>query len=161
MYQQGYFLGTPTKTMAKAKQGDMVRIRCHGRLIDGREFDLARNHDLIDLIIGHGDYLPALEQAIVGMTPGESRVVIIPKDKGYGKRNEGLVEIVDRDEFPEGIEPKIGLRLRVPTDNYRVVYATITDVSASRITLDSNHPLAGEDLLFNITLLEIVQDELL
>jgi peptidylprolyl isomerase len=129
-------------------------------LIDGREFDLARNHDSIDLIIGHGDHLPALEQAIVGMSPGESRVVIVPKDKGYGKRDEGLIEVIDRDDFPEGVEPKIGLRLRVPTDNYTVVYATITDVSDSRITLDSNHPLAGEDLLFDITLLEIVQDEL-
>ncbi|MCF7972857.1 MAG: FKBP-type peptidyl-prolyl cis-trans isomerase [Phycisphaerae bacterium] len=147
--------------MAKAKQGDMVRIRCHGRLVDGREFDLARNHDLIDLIIGHGDYIPALEQSIVGMSPGESRVVIVPKDKGYGERDEGLLEVIDRDEFPEGIEPKIGLRLRVPTDNYKVVHATITNISGSKITLDANHPLAGEDLLFNITLVEIVPDDLI
>ena len=138
----------------------MVRLRCNGRMTDGREFSLARDNDIIDLIIGHEDYLPALEQAIVGMSPGESRVVIVPKDKAYGERDEGLIEVVDRDDFPEGIDPKIGLRLRVPTDNYKVVHATITDISESRITLDANHPLAGEDLLFNITLVEIIPDDL-
>ena len=142
--------------MAKAKQGDMVRIRCNGRLVDGREFNLTRDNDTIDLIIGHEDYLPALEQAIVGMSPGESRVVIVPKDKGYGERDEGLIEVVDRDDFPKDIEPRIGLRLRVPTGSYKVVHATITDITDSRITLDANHPLAGEDLLFNLTLLEII-----
>ncbi len=147
--------------MMKAKDGDMIRIRCSGRMIDGREFDLARDNETIDLIIGHGDFLPALEQAIVGMTPGESRMVIVPKDKGYGDRDEGLIEVVDRDVFPEGIEPRIGLRLRVPTDNYKVVHATVTDITDSRITLDANHPLAGEDLLFNITLLEIIPDDLI
>ena len=139
----------------------MIRIRCNGRMSDGREFDLAREHQPIDLIIGHGDLLPALEQAIVGMSPGESRVVIVPKHKGYGDRDEGLIEVVDRDDFPEGIDPKIGLRLRVPTDDYKVVHATIVDITDSRITLDANHPLAGEDLLFNITLLEIVPDDLI
>ena len=139
----------------------MVRLRCNGRLTDGREFDMARESGTVELIIGHEDFLPALEQAIVGMSPGESRVVIIPKDKGYGQRDEGLIEVIDRDDFPEGIEPKIGLRLRVPTDNYKVVHATITDISDSKITLDANHPLAGEDLLFNITLIEIIPDDLI
>ena len=86
--------------MAKAKPGDMVRLRCNGRMTDGREFSLARDNDIIDLIIGHEDYLPALERAIVGMSPGESRVVIVPKDKAYGERDEGLIEVVDRDDFP-------------------------------------------------------------
>jgi peptidylprolyl isomerase len=147
--------------MAKAKEGDMVRVRCNGRLIDGREFNLARDDDPIELIIGHEDFLPAIEQAIIGMTPGESRVVIVPKDKGYKDRDESLIEIVDRDVFPEGIEPKVGLRLRVPTDSYKVVHATITKITDSKITLDANHPLAGEDLLFNITLLEIIPDSLM
>ena len=59
------------RLMIKAKQGDMIRIRCSGRMIDGREFDLARDNETVDLIIGHGDFLPALEQAIVGMSPGK------------------------------------------------------------------------------------------
>jgi len=139
----------------------MVRLRCNGRLTDGREFDMARESGTVEMIIGHGDFLPALEQAIVGMSPGESRVVIVPKDKGYGQRDEGLIEVIDRDDFPEGIDPKIGLRLRVPTDNYKVIHATITDISDAKITLDANHPLAGEDLLFNITLIEIVPDDLI
>lgn len=146
--------------MAKARQGDMIRVRCSGRMIDGREFDLAREGGTVDLILGHGDLLPAVEEAIVGMSPGESRVVIIPKDKAYGERDEGLIEVVDRDDFPEGVDPKIGLRLRVPTGNYNVVHATIVDITDSRITLDANHPLAGEDLLFNITLIEIIPDDL-
>lgn len=128
---------------------------------DGREFDLARENGTVDLILGHGDLLPALEDAIVGMSPGESRVVVVPKDKGYGERDEGLIEVVDRDDFPEGVDPRIGLRLRVPTGSYKVVHATITNITDSKITLDANHPLAGEDLLFNITLIEIIPEDLI
>lgn len=143
--------------MTRARQGDMVRIHCAGRMADGSEFELSPAHEPLELIIGHEDLLPELEQAVVGMTPGESKVVIIGKDKGYGPRREELIQVVDRDELPEGIEPKVGLRLRVPAPGYDVINATIVNVTETKVTLDGNHPLAGQDVLFKITLLEITQ----
>jgi peptidylprolyl isomerase len=142
--------------MARARQGDMVRVYCAGRMADGSEFELSPGQEPLEFIVGHEDLLPDLEQAVVGMTPGESKVVILGKDKGYGPRREDLIQVIDRDHFPEGIEPKIGLRLRVPAKGYEVINATVVNVTDTKITLDGNHPLAGQDVLFKITLLEIV-----
>ena len=142
--------------MTRAKEGDVVRLHCRGRLTDGREFEMSESGEPIECILGHGDLLPALEEAVVGMAPGETRVVVVPKGKGYSARRDELVMTIDRKEFPEGIEPRVGQRLKVPTREFDVVHATVTNVTDTQITIDANHPLAGQDLLFQVTLLEVV-----
>ncbi len=142
--------------MARVAEGDIVRVYCAGRLTDGREFELAPDGGTLEVIVGHGDLLPPVEKALIGMTPGESKTVVVPKDKAYGPRREELVEVIPRKEFPEGITPKIGQRLRLPAEGYEVVNATIVQVTDTEIIIDGNHPLAGQDVLFQITLEEIV-----
>ncbi len=142
--------------MAKVAEGDIVRIYCAGRLTDGREFELAPNGGALEVIVGHGDLLPAVEKALIGMIPGESKTVVVPKDKAYGPRREELVQVIPRKDFPEGITPRVGQRLRPPAEDYEVVNATIVQVTDTDIILDANHPLAGQDVLFHITLEEIV-----
>lgn len=142
--------------MARVKDGDVVRVVCAGRLADGREFEMSPDGNPMEFIVGHGDLLPDLERAVIGMAPGESRVVVLPKGKGYGPRREDLIQVIDRDIFPEGIVPKVGQRLRLPSDDYDVLQATIIKVTETEITVDANHPLAGQDVLFKLTLLEIV-----
>ena len=142
--------------MAKAQEGDIVRVYCAGRLTDGREFEMGEDGAPMELILGHRDVLPELEKAVIGMTPGESKVVVVTKEHGYGPRRDDLIQVVDRKDFPEGITPKVGQRLRLPTDNYEVVNATVKEVTDTHIVVDGNHPLAGEDVLFKITLVEIV-----
>ncbi len=140
--------------MEKAQEGDVVRVHVAGRLVDGREFEMS--HEPQEVIIGHGDLIPELEQAVIGMMPGETRTVILPKGKGYKARREDLVQVISRDVFPKGIDPKVGQRVRIPSVGYDVIEATIVRVSDSDITLDGNHPLAGEDVLFALHLLEIL-----
>jgi peptidylprolyl isomerase len=142
--------------MARVAEGDIVRIYCAGRLTDGREFELAPDGGTLEFIVGHGDLLPALEKAIIGMTPGESKTVVVPRDKAYGPRREELVEAIPRKDLPEGITPRIGQRLRLPAEDYEVVNATIVQITDTEIIVDGNHPLAGQDVLFHITLEEIV-----
>lgn len=142
--------------MAKAQEGDIVRVYCAGRLTDGREFEIGEDGAPVELIIGHRDLLPELEKAIIGMMPGESRVVVVPKDKGYGNRRDDLIQTIDRKDFPEGVKPKVGQQLRLPTDDYEVVNARVIEVTDTHIVVDANHPFAGQDVLFKITLLEIV-----
>ena len=142
--------------MTRAQEGDIVRVRCEGRLLDGRQFEMAPDGAPIEIIIGHGDLLPEVEQAVVGMVPGESKTVIVPKGKGYGPRRDDLIQTIDRNDFPKGIDPKVGQKLRLPAEGYDVLNATIVKVTDSEITVDINHPLADQDLLFQITLVEIV-----
>jgi peptidylprolyl isomerase len=142
--------------MARVKEGDIVRVTCEGRTASGMEFEMSPDGEPMDLIIGHGDILPALERAVIGMAPGESRMVVVPQDKGYGPRRDDLIQAVDRKLFPEGIEPKVGQRLRLPTEDCQVINATVTQVTATEIIVDANHPLAGQDVLFKITVIDIV-----
>ena len=142
--------------MAKAQEGDIVRVYCAGRLTDGREFEIGSLSEPVELIIGHRDLLPDLEKAFVGMSEGESRVVVVTKDKGFGPRRDDLLQTIDRKDFPEGVTPKVGQQLRLPTDDYEVVNVKVTEVHDKHIVVDGNHPFAGEDILFKITLLEIV-----
>ena len=140
--------------MERAREGDIVRICIAGRMLDGREFEMSREPQ--EVVIGHGDLISEIDQALIGMSPGESRTVILPKGKGFAPRREELVQTIPRDIFPQGIEPKLGLRVRIPTVKYEVIEATIIAVNDSEITLDGNHPLAGEDVLLQISLLEIL-----
>ncbi len=142
--------------MIRASEGDIVRVKCQGRLLDGREFEMAPDGGTIEIIIGHGDLLPEVEQAVIGMTPGESKTVIVPKGKGYGPRRDELIQVIDRNDYPKGITPRVGQKIRLPADDYDVLNATVIEVTDSKITVDINHPLADQDILFQITLVEIV-----
>jgi len=143
--------------MARVKDGHVVRVTCAGRTAGGQEFEMSPDGQPIELIVGHEDLPPELERALIGTAPGESRVVVLPEKKGYGPRREELVQTIDRDLFPKGINPKVGQRLRLPSDDCEILHATITEVTETRITVDANHPLAGQDVLFKITLLDIVE----
>jgi peptidylprolyl isomerase len=142
--------------VASAQEGDIVRVYCAGRLTDGREFEIGEAGAPIELIIGHRDLLPALEKALIGMMPGESKVVIVPQDKGYGGRRDDLIQTIDRKDFPEGVVPKVGQQLRLPTDDYEVTNVRVIEVTDTHLVVDGNHPFAGQDVLFKIVLLEIV-----
>jgi len=80
----------------------------------------------------------------------------VPKDKAYGPRREDRIEAISREELPEGITPRVGQHVRLPSDEYEIINATIINVSDTEIVVDANHLLAGQDVLFQITLEEIV-----
>ena len=90
------------------------------------------------------------------MNIGAKTTVTIPVDDAYGQRKPGLVLDVDRSEFPPDIEPRIGLNLRMEQADGSTVNVAITNVADNMVTLDANHPLAGEDLVFDIELVEII-----
>jgi peptidylprolyl isomerase len=90
------------------------------------------------------------------MNPGESKTTTVLVEEAYGPRDEEMVRVVDRDRIPEDLEAEIGDELTIRQPDGETVIVTVTDVSESSVTLDSNHPLAGEDLTFDIQLVEIV-----
>ena len=142
--------------MAKAKNGDTVKVHYTGKLEDGTVFDSSESREPIKFTIGEGNVIPGFEEAVVGMSPGESKTEKVPADQAFGPYREELVVEVDRERMPGGGDPKVGQRLRVDKTDGGITEVLVTGVTESKVTLDANHPLAGNDLVFDIQLLEIL-----
>ena len=141
--------------MAQAKEGDTVKVHYAGKLDDGTVFDTSANRDPLEFTIGKGQLIPGFEQAVVGMNPGESKTVKLPSDKAYGPRREEMVVVMERKEFPAQIKPTVGQQMQVRQADGQTFVVMVTDMSESTVTLDANHPLAGQNLTFAIELLEV------
>lgn len=141
--------------MVQAKAGDTVKIHYTGRLNDDTVFDSSVNREPLEFTINGGQVIPGFEQAVMGMSPGESKTATIPMDQAYGPYRPEMVLQVNRQQFPPDLQPEVGQQLQVQQPNGQAIPVIITEVSDSAITLDANHPLAGEDLIFDIQLVEI------
>ncbi len=149
--------------MAQAKAGDTVKVHYTGRLEDGSVFDSSECHDEecgcetgpLEFIIGEGQVIPGFEQAVTGMSIGESKTVTIPVAEAYGDRQDELVAQVPRSDLPPGMDPEVGQQLEVTQEDGSSFPVLVIDVAADSITLDANHPLAGKDLTFDLKLVAI------
>ncbi|UCD65678.1 MAG: peptidylprolyl isomerase [Deltaproteobacteria bacterium] len=142
--------------MTQAKDGDTVKIHYTGRLQDGTVFDSSNDREPLQFNIGSGQVIAGFEEAVTGMTVGEKKTSQIPCEKAYGERNPSMVMVVDKKHVPPEINPEVGLRLQVGAPDGQMLAVTIVEIGDENITLDANPPLAGEDLTFDIELVEIV-----
>ncbi len=141
--------------MTQAKSGDTVRIHYTGTLDDGTEFDSSAGHDPLEFALGGGQVIPGFDSAVDGMTVGESKSVTIPPEEAYGERHEQLVQQVPKSALPDEIEPAVGMQLQSQSPEGQVMHLVVTEVADDSITVDGNHPLAGQSLTFAIELVEI------
>ena len=141
--------------MAHPQSGDTVKVHYTGRFGDGRVFDSSKGREPMELTVGEDRIIPGFEQALTGMEPGEEKTVTIPADQAYGPRRPDLMVAVERTEFPEHIEPRVGQELQVRRDDGEQAIVKVAEVSDTHVTLDANHPLAGEDLTFDLQLVEV------
>ncbi len=142
--------------MTQAKDGDTVKIHYTGRLQNGTVFDSSADREPLVFNIGSGQVITGFEEAVTGMMVGEKKTAQIPCDKAYGERNPSMVMVIDRKHVPAEIDPEIGQRLQVGSPSGQLLAVTIVEINDENITLDANPPLAGEDLTFDIELVEIV-----
>jgi peptidylprolyl isomerase len=142
--------------MATAKSGDTVRIHYTGTLDDGTQFDSSSGREPLEFSLGGGQVIPGFDSAVDGMTVGESKKVTIAPDDAYGQRHEQLVQEVPRDVLPDDMSPAVGMQLQSQSPDGQVMNLTVTEVLEETITVDANHPLAGQALTFAIELVEIV-----
>jgi peptidylprolyl isomerase len=141
--------------MVQAKRGDTVSVHYTGKLEDGTVFDSSEGNTPLEFSIGNGNLIPGFEQAVIGMSPGESKTATIPADQAYGPYHPDRVLVVERQQMPPEIPVDIGLQLQIQQQGGQVIPVVVTDVSDAEVTLDANHPLAGEDLTFEIRLVDI------
>lgn len=141
--------------MAEVKSGDTVKIHYTGTLADGSVFDSSEGREPLEFTVGSGQIIPGLDTAMPGMSEGEKKRVEVPADQAYGPVNEDARQAVPRAEFPDNIPLEQGLQLQAQNDQGQVMNVTIHEVTESHIVLDANHPLAGEDLTFDIELVSV------
>ncbi len=138
----------------QAKTGDIVKVHYTGTLADGTEFDTSAGNEPMEFTIGEGQLIAGFEQAVIGMQVGESKTITIPVDQAYGQRSDDMIFEIGRDELPASIDPEVGMQLQ-QTQGGSVSVVTIIEVTETTVKIDANHPLAGQDLTFNIELVEI------
>jgi peptidylprolyl isomerase len=141
--------------MRSAKTGDKVMVHYTGKLTDGTQFDTSRPDSPIEFTIGENMVISGFEQAIIGMSPGDTKTTTIPQSEGYGPQRDEMILTVERDRIPDNIDLELGQQLGLQYENNQSLTVTVTDISEDTVTLDGNHPLAGEDLVFDIQLVEI------
>ncbi len=141
--------------MAQAQQGSTVKVHYTGKLASGTVFDSSLAGEPLEFTLGEGMLIPGFEEAVIGMNPGESRTVTIPAAQAYGPHHPELEVVVDRGQFPPSIDPHVGQQLQVNQEDGQAMVVTVREVSEAQVTLDANHPLAGQDLTFEIELLEV------
>jgi len=142
--------------MTQAKSGDTVRIHYSGTLSDGTQFDSSEGREPLEFALGAGAVIPGFEKAVEGMAVGENKSVTIEPDDAYGPRHDQLVQQVPNSALPEDVEPAVGMQLQGQSPEGQVMNLTVTGIEDDAITVDANHPLAGEALKFDIELVEIV-----
>ncbi len=141
--------------MTQARTGKHVHVHFTGRLDDGTVFATSAMSEPLEFTVGSREVLPQIEEAIEGMEPGETKSVYIPSEEAFGPRREELMQEIPRESLPLDMEVELGQQLWVEQPNDEPVLVLVTDVSADTVTLDANHPLAGEDLTFDLELIDI------
>jgi peptidylprolyl isomerase len=142
--------------MKQAQAGDTVRIHYSGTLNDGTQFDTSEGSDPLEFALGGGMVIAGFDKAVEGMAVGESKSVKIPPEEAYGPRHDQLVQEVPKSALPDDIAPAVGMQLQGKSADGQVMNLVVTEVGDAEITVDANHPLAGEELTFDIELVEIV-----
>ncbi len=141
--------------MTQAKNGDTVKVHYTGTLDDGSQFDSSVGSEPLEVTLGGGQVIPGFELGIAGMQVGETKQVHIPAEEAYGPRHEELIQTVHRDQLPEDANIEVGMQFQVD-GNQGPMILTVTDVTPDNATLDGNHPMAGNNLNFELELVEFV-----
>ena len=141
--------------MPTAKAGDTVQVHYEGKLQDGTVFDSSEGRDPLSFRIGAGQVIPGFERAVDGMEVGETKMARIDVDDAYGERREDLELDVPREQLPQELDVEVGTPLQLQQPDGRAVPVTVTALDEESVKLDANHPLAGQPLQFELTLVDI------
>ena len=142
--------------MQQVQSGDTVKVHYHGRLTDGTTFDSSEGREPLEFQVGSQMVIAGFDNGVMGMIVGDKKTVHIPVDDAYGPKNPDMIIEFPKEQVPADMPLEVGMRLNLNNSQGQVVPVVITEIQETAILLDANHPLAGEDLVFDIELVEIV-----
>ena len=144
--------GSSPNDSMPASSGDTVRVHYTGTLQDGTQFDSSKGRDPLQFTVGAGQVVPGFDKAVSGMEVGETKTVTIDAKDAYGEPDPNQVVEVSKDQLPPDSNVSVGDQLQLGMQNGGSMIVRVAEVNENSILLDANHPLAGEDLTFEITL---------
>ena len=141
--------------MVQVKSGDKVKVHYHGKLTSGETFDSSEGREPLEFEVGSGMVIKGFDDGVTGMTVGDKKTINIPFDEAYGPRNPDMVIEMPKDKFPKDLDIEVGLPLGMSDQQGQQFQVTIVEIKEDLVMLDANHPLAGQDLVFDLELVEI------
>ena len=141
--------------MSHAKSGDTVKVHYTGTLEDGTQFDSSAGQDPLEFQLGGSQVIRGFDKAVEGMAIGDSKNVRIEPDDAYGQHHEQLVQEIPRTALPDDLIPEEGMALQASDPDGQIMQFVVIAVSDETLTLDANHPLAGQTLNFSLELVAI------
>ena len=144
------------KKMQTVKSGDKVKVHYHGKLTSGETFDSSEGRAPLEFEVGSGMVIKGFDEGVTGMSVGEKKTINIPVEEAYGPKNPDMVINMPKDRFPKDMELEEGMPLMMSDGSGQNFQVVVTEIKDESVMLDANHPLAGQDLVFDIELVEIV-----
>ena len=142
--------------MQQVKEGDLVRVHYTGKLTNGEQFDSSIGREPLEFTVGAGQMIKGFDDAMPGMTVGEKKTINIPPEHAYGEKNEQAIIEFPKANVPPELKLEPGMQLQLKDKEGHPLPVTVTHIKDESIVLDANHKLAGEELVFDIELLEIL-----
>jgi len=142
--------------MQQVKSGDKVKVHYHGKLTSGETFDSSAGREPLEFEVGSGMVIKGFDDGVTGMKVGDKKTINIKVEDAYGEINPDMLIEYPRSQFPEYIEMKEGTDLMMSSASGQQFQVKIAEIKDEVVVLDANHPLAGEELIFDIELVEII-----
>lgn len=141
--------------MQKVKNGDKVKVHYHGKLTNGETFDSSEGRQPLEFEVGSGMVIKGFDDGVTGMIVGEKKTINIPYNEAYGPRNTEMMIDVPKENFPKDMQLEVGMPLMMSDASGQNMEVIVAQIKENSVVLDANHPLAGQDLIFDIELVEL------
>ncbi len=143
--------------MQQAKEGNVVKVHYSGRLTDGTLFDSSEGREPLEFTVGAGQMIKGFDAGVLGMAIGEKKTLQIAAEDAYGMRDEEAIIEFPSENIPEDMKLEPGMQLTLRNQNGQPVPVIVLDVKEDVVIMDANHMLAGQDLVFDVELVEIIE----
>ncbi len=142
--------------MAQVKEGDTVKVHYTGKLVNGEQFDSSVGREPLEFTVGAGMMIKGFDAAMPGMAVGDKKTVNIPAADAYGEKDPNAIIPFPKENVPADMKLEPGMQLTLTNQQGQPFPVVVTEIQEDVIVLDANHFLAGEELVFDIELIEIV-----
>ena len=141
--------------MQQVKAGDVVKVHYTGKLTSGEQFDSSAGREPLEFTVGAGQMIKGFDAALPGMVKGDKKTINIPAEEGYGERVEEAIIEFPLENVPADMKLEPGMTLTLSNQQGQPVPVVVVEVRQDVVVLDANHFLAGQELVFDIELVEI------